>query len=354
MRRRSALRALFFAAGLLIPACSQSQKTAQTQASPSSETATASATDPVELTLVSYGVAKPLFSKIIPAFQDEWKAKTGQTVKFKESYGASGAQTRAILGGLEADIVAQNLQTNITPLVEKGFVKPDWNQRLANEASPASTVMVLVTRPGNPKQIQDWSDLAREGIEIVAINPQTSGNARWGLLAGYGSILKSKGEPAAKEFINGFVKNTKTLVGSGREATDAFVKNQIGDVLVTFENEIIFTNEAIPQDYPYVVPTANIRVDFPVAVIDKTVDKRGTREVAEAFTKFLFTSKAQDLYAESGYRPIEQQSYDKYANQYKPVKSLYTIADFGGWPSVNKTLFADGALFDAAQAARQP
>jgi sulfate/thiosulfate-binding protein len=351
MRRRSVLHASLFAVGFWVTACTQTQQPEQVGQEQSSETqATREAS--VELTLVSYGVAKPLYSKIIPAFQAEWQEKTGQQVTFKESYGASGAQTRAILGGLEADVLAQNLQSNLDPLVEKGFVNADWAKRLPNQASPASTVMVLVTRPGNPKQIRDWQDLAKDGVSIVAINPQTSGNARWGILAGYGSVLKDQGEQAANDYLNGFAKNIKTLVGSGREATDAFVKNKIGDVLVTFENEIIFTNDAIPDNYPYVVPSRNIRVDFPVSVIDKIVDQRGTREVAEAFTQFLFTPKAQEIFAQAGYRPIDQKAYAQKSSQYQAVDKLYTIADFGGWQTVNKKLFASGGLFDAAQAAR--
>lgn len=348
MKRRSALRVLLFSAGMLVPACTQTPSTTQSSAEPTQAASPAA----VELTLVSYGVAKAVFSKLIPAFQQEWQEKTGQAVTFKESYGASGAQTRAILGGLEADILAQNIQSNIEPLVEKNFVSPDWSQRLPNQASPVSSVMALVTRPGNPKQIQDWKDLSRDNVAIVAINPQTSGNARWGILAAYGSQLKAQGEEPAKTYLNDLVKNMKTLVSSGREATDTFVKNKIGDVLVTFENEIIFTNDAIPEDYPYSVPITNIQVDFPVTVIDKIVDKRGTREVAEAFTAFLFTPKAQEIYAKAGYRPIDKQVYQQHAKQYKPVETLYTIADFDGWKSVNQKLFADGGLFETAQAAR--
>jgi sulfate transport system substrate-binding protein len=345
--RRRALFSLLLTAGLFIPACTQKQEpTAQTSQSGAQTSKT------VELTLVGYGVAKPLYSKIIPEFQKEWKAKTGQEVKFKESYGPSGAQSRAILGGLEADVLAQNLQSNIDSLVAKNFVDKTWNQRLPNQASPASTVMVLVTRPENPKQIKDWSDLTRKDVSIVAINPQTSGNARWGILAGYGSFLKSQGDKPAQDYLYGVTKNIKTLVSSGREATDTFVKNKIGDVMVNFENEIIFTNGVIPENYPYVVPSTNIQVDFPVTVIDKVVDKKGTRKVAEAFTQFLFTPKAQEIYAQLGYRPIDKQVYSKYTKQYQPVTTLYTIADFGGWQQVDQKLFADGALFDRAQSAR--
>jgi sulfate transport system substrate-binding protein len=306
---------------------------------------------PVELTLVGYAVARPVFSRIIPEFQKEWQAKTGQRVTFKESYGPSAAQTRSILAGLEADILAQNMQTFITPLVERNLVSPDWQRRLPNNAVPAHTFMALVTRPNNPKNIRDWQDLTREGIGIVAINPKTSGNARWGLLAGYGAILKSQGREKAREYVMRMVKNITRLVNSGREATDAFIKNRIGDVMINFENEIIATNEAVPRDFPYIVPSANIQVDFPVTVIDSVVDRRGTRQVAEEFTKFLFSPKAQEIYAEAGYRPVNQQVLQKYSKQFAPVSKPYRIRDFGGWQIVDKDLFADGALFDQAQQA---
>lgn len=309
--------------------------------------------NPVELTLVSYAVAKAAYSRLIPEFQKEWKAKTGQTVTFKQSYGASAPQTRAILGGLEADILAQNLTTLVTPLVEKGLVSPRWQSRLPNKAVPVTTVMAVVVRQGNPKKIQTWQDLARPGVTSVSLNPKTSGNARWGFLAGYGSVLKERGDAAARSYLFNLVKNIKTQVNSGREATDAFVKSRIGDIVVTFENEIIATNDAIPRDFPYVVPSANLKVEFPVTVIDKVVDRRGTRAVAEAFTRFLFTPKAQEIFAEVGYRPNNRSTLARYSKQYRVVRQLRSVDDFGGWDAVNKKLFDDGALFEqAARAAR--
>jgi sulfate/thiosulfate-binding protein len=235
--------------------------------------------------------------------------------------------------------------------VERNLVRPDWQRRLPNSAVPAHTFMALITRPNNPKNIRDWQDLTREGIGIVAINPKTSGNARWGVLAGYGAILKSQGKEKARQYVMGMVKNISRLVNSGREATDAFIKNRIGDVMINFENEIIFTNEAIPRDFPYIVPSANIQVDFPVTVIDSVVDRRGTRQVAEEFTKFLFTPKAQEIYAELGYRPVNQQVLQKYSKQFPSVSKPYRVRDFGGWQIIDKELFADGALFDQAQRA---
>ena len=302
-----------------------------------------------ELTLVGYAVAKPVFAKLIPEFQKQWQARTGQRVTFRESYGASGAQTRAILGGLEADILAQNIQSNIDPLVEKGLVRADWQKRLPNRAIPATSVMVLVTRPGNPKNIRTWSDLTRPDVEVLLINPKTAGNARWGIMAGFGAMQRSFGEAKAREYLQRLVANTKVLASSGRDATDKFVKNRIGDVMINFENEVLFLNESIPQDYPYVAPSPNIQVDFPVTVIDRTVDKRGTRQVAEAFTRFLFSPRGQEIYAEAGYRPFDPQVRRRFAQRFQPVQRIYKISDFGGWGKVNALLFADGALFDQAQ-----
>lgn len=302
-----------------------------------------------ELTLVGYAVAKPVFAKLIPEFQKQWQARTGQRVTFRESYGPSGAQTRAILGGLEADILAQNIQSNIDPLVEKGLVRADWQNRLPNRAIPATSVMVLVTRPGNPKNIRTWSDLTRPDVEVLLINPKTSGNARWGIMAGFGAMQRSFGEAKAREYLQRLVANTKVLASSGRDATDKFVKNRIGDVMINFENEVLFLNESVPQDYPYVAPSPNIQVDFPVTVIDRTVDKRGTRQVAEAFTRFLFSPRGQEIYAEAGYRPVDPQVRRRFAQRFQPVQRIYKISDFGGWGKVNALLFADGALFDQAQ-----
>jgi len=302
-----------------------------------------------ELTLVGYAVAKPVFAKLIPEFQKQWQARTGQRVTFRESYGASGAQTRAILGGLEVDILAQNIQSNIDPLVEKGLVRADWQKRLPNRAIPATSVMVLVTRPGNPKNIRTWSDLTRPDVEVLLINPKTAGNARWGIMAGFGAMQRSFGEAKAREYLQRLVANTKVLASSGRDATDKFVKNRIGDVMINFENEVLFLNESVPQDYPYVAPSPNIQVDFPVTVIDRTVDKRGTRQVAEAFTRFLFSPRGQEIYAEAGYRPLDPQVRRRFAQRFQPVQRIYKIGDFGGWGKVNALLFADGALFDQAQ-----
>jgi sulfate transport system substrate-binding protein len=307
---------------------------------------------PVELTLVSYAVAKPLFAKVIPEFQKAWREQTGQEVRFKESYGPSGAQTRAIVGGLEADVYATNLQPLVTQLVDAGLVRSDWSTRLPNGASPASSVIAVITRAGNPKGIRSWEDIAAPGVEIVAINPKTSGNARWGVVAGYGAILRAKDPKAAEAWVTALVRNTRTLASGGREATDAFVRNGVGDVLLTFENEALFVAKAAGAPVEFVVPAANVRTDFPVVVVDQVVDRRGTRGVAEAFARFLFGPKAQALYAEAGYRPVEASARKAAPVAFRDVPAIFSIDDLGGWPKVDAALFADGALYDRAQAAR--
>jgi len=312
----------------------------------------APASGPVELTLVSYAVAKPLFAKLLPEFQRQWREQAGQEVRFKESYGPSGAQARSILGGLEADVFASNLQTLVPPLVDAGIVKADWATRLPNGASPASSVIAIIVRAGNPKKVQAWQDLAVPGIEVVAINPKTSGNARWGVLAGWGAVLREQDAKAADGWVEALVRNTKTLASGGREATDAFVKNGVGDALLTFENEALFAQKATGEPIDFVVPAANVRTDFPVVVVDRVVDRKGTRPVAEAFAKFLWSPKAQAIYAEAGYRPSDPAAAKAAAGRFRPVPKLFTVDDVGGWAKVDRALFADGALYDRAQAAR--
>lgn len=310
----------------------------------------AHAAEPVTLTFVSYAVAKPVYAKIIPAFKKQFKADTGIDVTFKESYGPSGAQNRAIIGGLEADILATNVQSYVQDLVKAGLVTDDWATRVPNGAAPATSVIVAITRAGNPKNIKTWTDIAADGVQIVAINPKTSGNARWGVLAGYAALKNGDDTKAAEDYVRGLVKNTKTLVSGGREATDAFVKNGIGDVLLTFENEAKFANKAGGQNLPYVAPDVNIRTDFPVAVIDKNVDKHGSRQAAEAFVKFLFSEPAQKLYADAGYRTADEKITEAVGG-YAKITKLITIDEAGGWPAADKALFADGALYDQALAA---
>ena len=310
-----------------------------------------SAAHAAEVTLTGYSVAKPVYAKIIPAFKKAYKAQSGDTVTFKESYQGSGAQTRAVLGGLEADVMMTNVQQYIDPLVDAGMVNKDWATRLPNNSVPATSVVVAIVRDGNPKNIKDWTDFTRPGIEIVALNPKTSGNARWSLLGGYAALDKPDDHSSAEAYIKGIVKNTKTLVNGGREATDAFARNHIGDLVLTFENEAKFAAKAGTKT-DYVAPTNNIQVDFPVTVIDKNVDKHGSRAAAEAFVKFLFSPEAQEIYADAGYRPSDKAILAKHEGDYAKVDKIVTIDQLGGWAKFNKMLFDDGALYDQAQASK--
>ncbi len=312
----------------------------------------ARATDPITLTLVGYALARPAYSLIIPAFVRAWKTQTGQDVRFIESYGAAGAQTRAVSAGLEADIMIQVLETFITPLVAEGLVAADWQRRLPHNASPKTSVMAIITRPDSPKAIQDWPDLAKLGVEIVAVNPLNSGNARMGILVAYFAIKQTAGEAAAAAYLRSYTQNIISLAGNAREASDIFVQNGVGDALITFEAELINIDSIYPDEYSVMVPNTNIVAEFPVTVIDAVVDRRGTREVAEAFLNFLYSPVAQHIYALAGYRPTDTQVLSL-NTQYQPLDALTTIAELGGWPSLNQTFFDDDGLFDQALAAAQ-
>ncbi len=304
---------------------------------------------PVEVTLLGYSVASSVYKKLIPAFQKEWKEKHGQDVKFVESYAGSAKQTDDILKGKEADILATNLQSLVTPLVDKGYVHADWDKRLPNGASPVTSSIALIVRPNNPKKIKTWSDIAAPGIGIVALNPKTSGNARWGVLAGYLTELNTKDQKAADQYVHSIVANTKTLSTGGREATDSFIKNGVGDVLITFENEAVFIDKITGgEKLEYVIPASNVQTDFPVTVIDKNVDKKGTRKVAEGFVQFLYTPAAQQIFADFGYRATDKAIAEKQAAKIAKVEKSYTIGQAGGWPAIDKALFAEGALYDKA------
>jgi sulfate/thiosulfate transport system substrate-binding protein len=313
---------------------------------------TAADKKPVKLTLLGYSVASSAYKQLIDTFEKDWKEKHGQEVKIVPSYAGSAKQTDDILKGKDADILVTNLQSLVTPLVEKGYVHADWEKRLPNGASPVTSSIALIVRPGNPKKIKTWSDIAAPGINIVALNPKTSGNARWGVLAGYLTELNTKDQKAADQYIHNIVANTKTLSTGGREATDSFIKNGVGDVLITFENEAIFIDKVTGgEKLEYVVPASNVRTDFPVTVIDKNVDKNGTRKVAEAFVQFLYTPKAQQIFADFGYRASDKAIAEKQAAKLAKVEKAYTIDQAGGWPAIDKALFAEDALYDKALAA---
>ncbi len=306
-----------------------------------------------EILLVSYAVTKAAYDQIIPKFVAKWKKEKGQDVTIKASYGGSGTQTRAILDGLEADVSALALALDTKKLEKAGLIRPGWEKELPNEAIVTRSVVALVTRPGNPKGIRTWADLVKPGVAVVTANPKTSGGARWNFLGLWGSVSHTGGnDEKAKQFVTQVFRNAPALPKDAREASDAFFKKGQGDVLLNYENEVILEGLRGDNKSFYVVPQTNISIDNPIAVVDKNVDKHGTREVSEAFAKFLFTPEAQREFAKVGFRPVNATVAKEVEKKFPKVSKLYTVKDFGGWDTVQKKFFDDGSLFDQIYATR--
>lgn len=332
-----------------ITACTGETSNNGTSGSPTSP---AAAKKEVELTLVSFAVTKTAHAAIIPKFVEKWQKEQNQTVTFKQSYGGSGSQTRAVIDGLEADVVHLALALDTQKIEKAGLIAPGWEAELPNDSIVSKSVAALITREGNPKGIKDWSDLAKEGIGLITADPKTSGVARWNFLALWNSAMKASNDEAkAKEFVTKVYQNVPVLTRDAREATDVFLKQGQGDVLINYENEVLLA-QAKGEKVNYVLPDVNISIDNPIAVVDKNVDKHGTREVAEAFVKYLFTPEAQQEFAKVGFRPVEETvaKAKEITNKYPPVKTLATVKDYGGWDAIQQKFFADGAMFDQIQA----
>jgi len=298
------------------------------------------------LTLVSYAVTKNAYDEIIKLFADDWKKKTGQTVTFKGSYGGSGSQTRAVIDGLNADIVNLAMAADVARIEEAGLIKKGWQSRLPNNAAPIHSTVVAFVRPGNPKKINSWQDLAKPNVDVVTANPKTSGGARWNFIALWGAITQAGGsDTQARQFIRDVYKNVDVLPKDAREATDFFIKRRQGDVLLNWETEAILAKRKGEWTAGYKTFSPNILTSQPVAVVDKNVDRNGTRKVAEAFTKFLYTPAAQKVFVDNGFRPATAEG-KAYARTKFPVVKTYTIEAFGGWPAVTSKFFRDGAIWD--------
>jgi sulfate/thiosulfate transport system substrate-binding protein len=309
----------------------------------------------VELTLVSFAVTKAAHEAIIPKFVEKWKREHNQTVTFNQSYGGSGSQTRAVIDGLEADIVHLALALDTQNIAKAGLIQPGWEKEVPNDGIVSKSVAVIVTRPGNPKGIKTWADLEKDGVKLITADPKTSGIARWNFLALWNSAIKTGDDEAkATEFVTKIYNNVPVLTKDAREATDAFFKQGQGDALINYENEIIFAQQK-GEKIDYIVPDVNISIDNPVAVIDKNVDQHGTREVAEAFVQYLYTPEAQQEFANWGFRPVNETvaQTKEVADKYPKVKTLGTVQNYGGWDVVQNKFFADGALFDQIQAQKQ-
>ena len=305
----------------------------------------------IELTLVSFAVTKQAHAAIIPKFVEKWQKEQNQKVIFKQSYGGSGSQTRAVIDGLEADIVHLALAGDTSKIEKAGLIDKGWEQEFPNESIVSKSVAALVTREGNPKNIKDWSDLEKDGVSVITADPKTSGVARWNFLALWNAAAKKTGSDAkAQEALVKVFKNVPILTKDAREASDAFFKQGQGDALINYENEIILASQK-GQKVSYVVPDVNISIDNPIAIVDKNVAKHGTKEVAEAFVKFLYSTEAQTEFAKLGFRPVDETvtKEKQFVELYPKVKELATVKDFGSWSEIDKKFFADGAIFDKIQ-----
>lgn len=306
----------------------------------------------VELTLVSFAVTKAAHEAIIPKFVEQWQKEKGQTVTFNQSYGGSGSQTRAVIDGLEADIVHLALALDTTKIEKAGLIEPGWEKEVPNEGIVSKSVGAIVTREGNPKNIKTWEDLSQDGVKLITADPKTSGVARWNFLALWGSVVKTGGdETKALDLTTKVYKNVPILTKDAREATDVFFKQGQGDALINYENEIILAGDK-GEKPTYSIPEVNVSIDNPIAVVDKNVDKHGTREVAEAFVKFLYSPEAQREFAKAGFRPVDATvaAQPEFVQKYAPVKTLFTAQDLGGWGDIQQKFFDDGAVFDKIQA----
>ncbi|HET9699944.1 MAG TPA: sulfate ABC transporter substrate-binding protein [Burkholderiales bacterium] len=316
--------------------------------------AAAPAAADVALLNVSYDPTRELYQDFNAAFAKHWKAKAGETVTFKQSHGGSGKQARAVIDGLEADVVTLALAYDVDALHEKGKLIPeDWQKRLPDNSAPYTSTIVFLVRKGNPKGIKDWSDLARPGVEIITPNPKTSGGARWNYLAAWGYALKQPGgnEASAREFVKKIFANVKVLDSGARGSLTTFTERGIGDVLIAWENEAYLAiKELGPDKFELVTPSLSILAEPPVTVVDKVVDKRGTRKVATAYLEYLYSPEGQEIAGKHYYRPRDKAVAARYATQFAPAK-LFTIDEvFGGWQKAQKLHFADGGIFDQIQA----
>jgi sulfate transport system substrate-binding protein len=299
---------------------------------------------PTELLNVSYDPTRELYQQINAAFTKAWK----QPITIKQSHGGSGKQARAVIDGLPADVVTLALAYDIDEIAKKGLISSNWQARLPNNSAPYYSTIVLLVRHGNPKHIQDWDDLIRPDVKVITPNPKTSGGARWNYLAAWGYAQKKYGSPEkAKLFMAKLFRNVPVLDSGARGATTTFVERGQGDVLIAWENEaLLATNKLGRGKFDIVVPSVSILAEPPVAVVDKVVDKHGSRQAAEAYLKFLYTPAAQDIIAQNYFRPRNSQVAAKYKSRFPNMK-LFTIdRNFGGWASAQALHFTDGGLFD--------
>ncbi|MFE9275450.1 sulfate ABC transporter substrate-binding protein [Paenibacillus glucanolyticus] len=303
----------------------------------------------VELLNVSYDPTRELYDQYNKAFAAHWEKEQGQKVTFKQSHGGSGKQSRSVIDGLEADVVTLALGYDIDAIRQAGLINEGWESKFEHNSAPYTSTIVFLVRKGNPKGIKDWPDLIKDGVEVITPNPQTSGGARWNYLAAWGYALKvnNNDEAKAQAFVKELFTHVPVLDSGARGATTTFVERGIGDVLLAWENEAYLSiNELGPDKFEIVNPSVSILAEPPVAVVDKNVDKRGTREVAEAYLNYLYSEEGQTIAAENYYRPTLASVADKYKEKF-PTIELFTLKDvFGTWEETQTKHFNDGGIFN--------
>ncbi|PZD95873.1 sulfate transporter subunit [Paenibacillus sambharensis] len=304
---------------------------------------------PVKLLNVSYDPTREFYVEFNEAFAKHWKEKNNQVVTIDQSHGGSGKQARSVIDGLKADVVTLALGYDIDALTGPGLIKPEWQSQFGNNSSPYTSTIVFLVRKGNPKEIKDWNDLIKPGVEVITPNPKTSGGARWNYLAAWGYALKQNGgdEAKAREFVGELFKHVPVLDSGARGATTTFVERKIGDVLLAWENEALLSLKEFGEgEFEIVTPSISILAEPPVAVVDKVVDDRGTREVAEAYLEYLYSDEGQELAGKHYFRPTNPDILAKYTDQYQALELLQIDQDFGGWNAAQEKHFNDGGVFD--------
>jgi sulfate transport system substrate-binding protein len=312
----------------------------------------ASGQEPATLILGAYTTPREAYSQLIPLFQEQWKQQTGQDVVFEESYLGSGAQSRAIVEGFEADVTALSLEADVSRIQQAGLLTHDWKDNPTN-GMVSDSIVVFAVREGNPKGVEDWADLAKPGVQILTPNPKTSGGAMWNILALYGAAVRGHvdgvpagDEAAAAEFMKAVFRNVTVMDKGARESITNFEKG-VGDVAITYENEVLVAQQQ-GENYDMVIPRSTILIENPIAVVDVYADKHGTRAVADAFVQFLLSRPAQEIFAQHGLRSVDPAVAEATADQYPPVQDLFTIEYFGGWGEATPRFFGDDGIFTQA------
>ncbi len=298
---------------------------------------------------VSYDVSRDFYKDFNPLFQTYWKAKSGESIEIKQSHAGSSKQVRAVADGLEADLVTMNQASDIDFLAEKGLVVSDYAKKFPNNASPYTSTMVFIVRKGNPRALQDWSDLVKPGIQVILPHPKNTGNGRYSYLAAWGFALKQPGgnDKVAQEFVAKLLKNVPLFASGGRDATTTFMQRKMGDVLVSFESEAeLIAKEFGKGEFDVVYPSLSILTEFPVAIVNKVVDKKGTRKQAQAYLDYLWSKEGQENAAQNYLRPRDAELLKKYAAQFPTIKTFSVDEVFGGWGKASSTHFKDGGSFD--------